>query len=375
MVTPLTNGRPKMRSRKPNKAQRLALCEDVKAMSTKKFPDDQEWMHHPPADLASVATWFATIKEGRDRFGWVLRDALDELLDGERTGRWAYDQLGKTEKTHLGSIIEIKLSREFEIPAGDTIDWKIGSDEVDCKFSRQFGGWEIPIEMYLPEPAAPLGTRAGQANHAALVVWMNDDREQWAAGLVRIKNSILRTSNNRDRKRKIRPERMDQVHWLWGGRQDDLPRNLFLAMTTEQRRRVFAPGSGQRRVNEMFRILEGSLVPRAVVSTAGIQEDPMKRARDARLPRHLGNSGFLILGHSGPGPVIAGIFGLPVPTKGEFVPVRIVPAHDQTHRTFVLHGQRWRRATPDDAESPSPNFPSTPPAGTTWTEFLQVSTF
>jgi len=372
MVTPLTTGRPKMRSRIPNKAQRLALCEDVKPMSTKKFPDDQEWMLTPPDDLAPIAAWFAGIEAGRERFGWVLRDALDELLDGERTGRWAYDQLGKTEKTHLGSIIEIKLSREFEIPAGDTIDWKIGSDELDCKFSRQFGGWEIPIEMYLPDPDADVGTKAGQANHAALVVWMNDDREQWAAGLVRIEHSILRISNNRDHKRKIRPERLDQVHWLWEGRQDDLPRNLFLAMTTEQRRRVFSPGSGQRRVNEMFRILEGSLVPRAVVSTAGIQEDPMKRARDARLPRHLGNSGFLILGHSGPGPIIAKKFDLPVPTKGEFVPCRVVPASDQSTPTFAVGTQRWRRASGDDAEHPAPLFPKTPPAGLSWAEFLQI---
>ena len=361
-----------MRSRMPNEEQRLALCADVKPMSKSKFRDTQAWTRNLPDDLVAIADWFHTLPEGRERFGWVLRDALDELLDGGRTGRWAYDQLGKTEKTHLGSIIEIKLSREFQIPEGDTIDWKIGSDELDCKFSRDFGAWEIPIEMYLPAPDAEPGSKAGIANHAALLVWMNDDNEQWAAGLVRVDHTLLRVSRNRDRKRKIETSRLDRVHWLWGGRHDDLPRNLFLTMTADQRRQVFEPRSGQQRVNQLLHILEGSLVPRAVIATAAIQDDPMKRARDARLPQHLGQHGYLIVGHQDADPYIARQLQLPQPSKGEVVPCRITPRPTGDPRPAItINGTPWCRANADDAEVAAPVLPKkTPPEG--WATYLDV---
>ena len=40
-------------------------------------------------------------------FATALRDAIDQLLDGERTGRWDWYTLRKTEKTHMGTIVEI----------------------------------------------------------------------------------------------------------------------------------------------------------------------------------------------------------------------------------------------------------------------------
>jgi hypothetical protein len=364
LPVPLTTGRPKMGGRKPNKHQRLALCADQPAMSTKAFSESEAWTRDAPADLAAIARWIQSQRDGRDRFRWVLRDSLDELLDGQRTGRWAYNQLGKTEKTHLGSIVEIKLSREFDIPEGETIDWKIGSDEVDCKFSRDFGAWQIPIEMYLPVGSSAADVRrAGTANHAALLVWMNDDGEQWAAGLIRVERSILTGGfGNRDGKRAIAAEHRRRIHWLWQGRQDDLPPNLFLRMTAEQRESIFSEGSGQRRVNQLLRIFEGSLVPRAVVATAAIQDDPMKRARDARLARNLGREGFLVLGHQDADPHIARALGLPIPTKGEFVPCRVVEASDSDDQSVRIEGRRWRLADATDAIGAAPQVPKRKPS-------------
>ncbi len=34
----------------------------------------------------------------------VLRDTLDQIYDGQHTGRWDYNQLYKTEKTHVGTL-------------------------------------------------------------------------------------------------------------------------------------------------------------------------------------------------------------------------------------------------------------------------------
>ena len=41
----------------------------------------------------------------------VLRDTFDQLYDGQHSGRWAYEQLRKTEKTHMGTLVEINLHR------------------------------------------------------------------------------------------------------------------------------------------------------------------------------------------------------------------------------------------------------------------------
>jgi len=80
------------------------------------------------------------------RVAQVLRDTLDQLYDGQRTGRYRWDQLFKTEKTHCGTLVEINLQREFEFQDGLKLDYRIAGVEVDCKYSQTVGGWMIPPE-------------------------------------------------------------------------------------------------------------------------------------------------------------------------------------------------------------------------------------
>lgn len=122
----------------------------------------------PPSELSSQIRFFEDAIDGRERFRWTLRDSLDELLDGQRTGRWCYQHLMKTEKTYLGTAIEINLTREFAVIEGEDLDWRIADTEVDCKFSRDMGGWEIPMEMYI---CAAHGSQSASENHPALLVW------------------------------------------------------------------------------------------------------------------------------------------------------------------------------------------------------------
>ena len=69
----------------------------------------------------------------------VLRDTLDQLYDGQHTGRWNFDQLHKTEKTHMGTLVEINLHRHFGFDDGDVTDYRIAGIEVDCKYSMKLG--------------------------------------------------------------------------------------------------------------------------------------------------------------------------------------------------------------------------------------------
>jgi hypothetical protein len=312
------------------------------------------------SDVAHFAGWFLGEESARERFRWALRDSLDELLDGQRTGRWCYQHLTKTEKTYLGTAVEINFTREFDLPDGEHLDWQVGGEDLDCKFSKDFGGWEIPMEMYR---CFDHGEQAGEQDRAALLLWMDDDNSRWAAGLLRITDEVLRfrrdgtRAYNRDNKRKINPDGLDQISWLWGGIQPDLPTNLLLHLEPDVRRRIFAsPKSGQKRVNALLREMPEQLISRAAIFAVAQQDDSMKRARDARLPSNLGGEGFLVLGHQEADPHVARLLGLPTPAKGEFVSCRIsaVAADDDRPKVF-LSSQWWALAGPTDLPAGAPN--------------------
>ncbi|MEU2403948.1 NaeI family type II restriction endonuclease [Streptomyces rubiginosohelvolus] len=315
-----------------------------------------------PDDLAPFVQWFHNQPEARERFRWALRDSLDELLDGRRTGRWAYQHLTKTEKTYLGTAVEVNLTKEFDIDNGADLDWSIAGLDIDCKFSKDLGGWEIPMEMYL---CAAHGDRGGRANHVAVVTWMNDDRSEWAAGIVRITDERLRwrksrdasgglvRAYNRDNKRKIDPSAKSEVYWLWGGLQRDLPTNLLLHLEPETRKRILGedrPGrapSGQQRVDQLFLEVRDRLIGRQTVLTVAQQDDSPKRARDAR--KRLRERGIVVLGHQGSHPHVARALELPVPIKGEWISTRLVPvSSDDARPKFSWDGQSWARAREDE---------------------------
>ena len=81
-----------------------------------------------------------------ERFAQTLRRTYDQTYDGVNTGRYRPDQLRKTERTHLGSLVEINLQREFGFEDGVDLDFKIAGTDVDCKWSKSSGGWMLPPE-------------------------------------------------------------------------------------------------------------------------------------------------------------------------------------------------------------------------------------
>ncbi len=271
------------------------------------------------------------------RFANSLRDAIDQLLDGQRTGRWDWNQLRKTEKTHMGTVIEIKLHHDFNFGDGIDMDYLIAEIEVDCKFSQTMGGWEMPPEA---------------VGHLCLVVTANDDAALWSAGLIRLTEGLLREGGNRDRKRRLTPEGESSILWLH--QEMPLPPNLLLHLDATTRNNILDHKSGQRRINELFRAVPCEIIRRAVVLTVAQQEDSLKRARDARNQKNLGSEGFLVLGHQDDDPRIAKELGLPVPEKGQFVSVRVCPASADATNVATIAGGQWRIARPSDRATPAP---------------------
>ncbi|RGD58237.1 restriction endonuclease [Kitasatospora xanthocidica] len=301
-------------------------------------------------ELENVRAELVRLDPEGQRFAAVLRETIDQLLNGERTGRYDWKQLFKTEKTHAGTMVEINLQREFEFGDGKAMDYEIAGVEVDCKYSQLFGGWMIPPEAM---------------GHLCLVVWADDYRSKWSAGLVRIRPEILNGGGNRDLKLTIQAAHRNRIAWLW--KDAALPENVLLHLDSATRSQVLIPGrrQGQKRVNQLFRLVLGRRIGRGVVRTAAQQVDYMARVREGdkgRARPKLREEGIIVLGDYPVHQAIAAALGGPVPGEGEFVSHRVVralPSHGE-RPSAEIEGGFWVVAGPGEWEhdrGPAPRLP------------------
>ncbi|MER6999858.1 NaeI family type II restriction endonuclease [Streptomyces sp. NPDC000410] len=307
--------------------------------------------------LMLVRQHLLEIDPSGSRFAQVLRDTIDQLLDGEHTGRFDWHDLHKTEKTHAGTLVEINLLREFGFASGDDMDYLIEGIEVDCKFSQKEYGWMIPPEAL---------------DEICLVVWADDHQSLWSAGLLRANREKLTTSGlvtkkgNRDGKFRLTKEHRSLVTWLW--HRQPLQENLLLHIDKEDQKAILSAGSGTRRspgqakVNELFRRVQGRRVSRTVVRTLAQQKDYMKRIRyNGGARDKLRDEGILICGDYPQHQAVAAELGLEVPREGENVSVRIVEAksHHGDRPQVLLEGRYWVRASADEPTERAPLLPET----------------
>ncbi len=305
------------------------------------------------AELDAVETELHLLDPIGDRVATVLRDTLDQVYDGQHTGRWSYDQLYKTEKTHVGTLVEINLHRQFGFADGIVTDYLIAGVEVDCKYSMTYGGWELPPEA---------------VGHICLLVTADDQRGSWQAGLIRVREQFLRAGSNRDAKRQLRTRSHQRIRGLWPGNRR-LEQNLFPHLRPDVRDQIFTARAqsgdqhGQARTNELFRLVQRRIIRRAELATVARQDDFMKRARGNGGARTLLRpEGILVLGHQDNDPLVAAALGLPVPKKGEFVSAWVVPAgDDRDDPVAVIAGRRWALGRPGDPVVAAPAVPRKPP--------------
>ncbi|MFB6710827.1 NaeI family type II restriction endonuclease [Streptomyces sp. NPDC056358] len=295
-------------------------------------------------ELMLVRQHLLEISPDGKRFARVLRDTIDQLLNGEVTGRYDWNTLFKTEKTHAGTLVEINLQREFKFGDGITMDYRIEGIDVDCKYSQQFGGWMIPPEA---------------VGHLCLLIWADDKKSRWSAGILRIQREWLNGGSNRDMKLTIKAEHRSKIIWLWNDA--ELPENLLLHIPASDRKAIFASPSGQARLNELFRRVQMRRISRNVVRTVAQQKDYMKRVRGNDGSRSaLRKEGILIMGDSASHRAIAKGLNLLIPRDGEFVSARVVlagPQHESKPQVF-LDSEHWALANRNDLPAPAPLLPS-----------------
>ncbi|MEU7943031.1 NaeI family type II restriction endonuclease [Microbispora bryophytorum] len=216
------------------------------------------------------------------KMGEIIRQATDEVIATARTRRWTLDQCNDQEKGYLGVNIENIIRGEYNLDEGVAgMDFDVQSVDVDCKWSRNFGGWQIPPEA---------------VGHICLLVHGDDITGEMAVGLLRIRNEIL-VGGNRDSKRTIqRPGGMSEVRWLVAP-ETPLPENFLMSLRRQDRDAILAPRGGDARAMELFIRCEGLIINRHVIESIGQQLDEARRFRGETRGRLL-EMGFEVLnGH------------------------------------------------------------------------------
>lgn len=214
--------------------------------------------------LQQVSDFLIRTPRFREIIASALRQAFDEVIDGPRTGRYRIEQLEKTEKTYIGTKVEIVLRNELQLHRGALLDNLILGYEVDTKFSLS-GNWMIPSEAI---------------DHLCILVMASDNSQQFSVGLLRMSLDFLTQGSNKDGKKSVSAFGKSQIHWLINGA--PMIPNFLLSLQDEVREQIMSAGSGVKRVAELFRTVTFKLIPRSAIEQVAQQKDPLRRARQMK---------------------------------------------------------------------------------------------
>ncbi len=292
--------------------------------------------------LTAVATALRSADAAGARTARVIRATLDQLYDGVRTGRYRWDQLHKTEKTHCGTLVEINMQREFGFADGEELDFRIAGVDVDCKYSQTVGRWMIPPEAQ---------------GEICMVLWANDAESRWKMGVVRAATELLGEGANRDAKTTLNKCGRNAICWIFAcGR---LAENTLLHLPEGDAAHIMEGRSGAERIRRLCRLVQHRVIRREIVATVAQQVDYMKRLRGNGGARgDLQSEGIIILGQYERHRLIAHALDLPVPGAGDTVAARVYPALPGEGPSVEIDGSFWRLAGKTDSVVSAPQLPT-----------------
>lgn len=218
---------------------------------------------HEDAVLGTVGAWLREQADDLASFyGAVVRRSIDEVLDGPRTGRWDFAQLEKTEKTYVGTKLEIVTRTALKLPRGGSLDLDIEGHPVDVKWSKT-SVWQIPIEA---------------VEQLCLCIGGLEEMRRFRVGLVRCREEYLNPGANRDGKRTL--SKAGRAAMLILVPPTRIPPNFVAEMDLAARDRVMEEPTIQKRVTRLFREIPRTPIPRDAIRTVAQTEgDPMRRVR------------------------------------------------------------------------------------------------
>lgn len=212
-----------------------------------------------------IANSLVALLGGLERFlddvGPTLRNAVDEVIDMPRTQRFSLSQIEKTEKTYIGTKVEIVLRHLFKLPKGNILDLYIDGKELDVK--NTIGtSWMIPKEAI---------------NQHCLLVKINDTKGLFSVGIVYCSIDNISTGMNQDKKRSISS---GNKAILWIGKDVEMQANFFESLSPDICSQLTDPfASGAEKIRRLCRLVPNVVMNRYIVECVANQKDPMKRLR------------------------------------------------------------------------------------------------
>lgn len=229
----------------------------------------------------------------------LLREVVDDVIQTPRTGRRSYDELEKTEKTYIGTRVEIMLRALLSLPRG-RLDAVVLGHDTDIKHTMG-DNWMIPSEA--------LG-------HVCILIAADELRARCYFGLFVARPEYLTGAGNRDGKKSLSAS--GKAHVLWIFSDHPYPPNFWRTIPAASVERIVSGRTGNDRVMALFREVQGIPVTRETVEGVARQKDFMRRIRadNGRGTRDLlAAEGILLLSGKYDGPLIRAL-GLPT---GDFV--------------------------------------------------------
>ena len=254
---------------------------------------------------AAAEGWAAFEREIPSR----LREAIDEVIDTPRSGRFLFDQLEKTEKTYIGTKVEILVRDFLKVPKG-LLDLVVDGMAVDVK-NTVTGSWMIPREAY---------------GHPCILLHENEVTSECSVGVIIAHEANLTAGANQDGKRSISSAGRANIHWLLF--RHPYPTNFWADVGPEVRVHIMRPRGGNKRVVRLM--LENLRRPVPIRIAEGIarQEDFRRRMRGGGGARDiLGKLGVVLLNGTFDAALFAH-FGMPVAAKSEYVAVPVETDYD-----------------------------------------------
>jgi hypothetical protein len=187
----------------------------------------------------------------------LIRQAIDEVIDAPRTNRFTLSEIEKTEKTYLGTKIEILFRAFLKLPKGRNLDLSIRGAEADIK-NTMGGNWAIPMEAH---------------GHPCVLIKESESKAICSVGVIVADSSYL----NRDHKQTISKAGLQNVWWLLANH--PYPPNFWERMLPAQRAAIMSAGGGTQRLTALFEAIQNTPISRVTVQAVGQQHDYMKRLR------------------------------------------------------------------------------------------------
>lgn len=214
----------------------------------------------------------------------MLREEIDKIIDTANTSRRFYKELEKTEKTYIGTRVEIRIRKCLKVEKG-LRDLKLAAGDVDVK-NTMGNNWTIPPEA-IGVPCLLLSVFEPGGESV-------DRPSSFKLGLILIRDEYLLVGQNRDAKKGLSPTGFESVDWI--AVDHPYPDNFWRAVPAEKVRQIFEGASGNERMLALFRCVQRIPIGRRIVDSVAQQKDATRRIRKGGGARDLAErAGLLIL--------------------------------------------------------------------------------